>query len=78
MKGKTINWNTVWRAAIHVPLGVLAILAIKPCPCGAVIFSLGFFLYEVVQDWRKQDKAYKDLIGFLIGAGAVLVYMLFK
>jgi hypothetical protein len=34
----------------------------------AWIIMLGFIVYELDQDWHIKDKAYRDLLGFLIGA----------
>ena len=72
------------RAAMHFPVGVLAVLImafVNPPNLGIAIGLLGalaFLVYEIMQDWRKHDKSYKDVIGFVAGiySGAILIWLL--
>ena len=36
----------------------------------AVLLFAGFILYEITEDWRINDQAYRDIQGFVIGLGA--------
>ena len=41
----------------------------------AVLLFASFVLYEITEDWRINDWAYRDIQGFLIGLGAGAVAM---
>ena len=75
------------RAVMHIPVG-LGVVAIICLPillgfptllCLALIVvgslaGLSFLVYQIMQDWRKGDKSFKDVIGFVEGLfiGAIL------
>ena len=76
------------RAVMHIPvgLGVVAIICLPillgfPSSLSFAFIVLGLFaglsflVYEVLQDWRKGDKSFKDVIGFVEGLflGAFMV-----
>lgn len=61
------------RALLHVPVGIVAAWLLLWSPPVGYVFAGSFLAYEVVEDWRVADFAYRDLVGFLVGllAGAV-------
>jgi len=66
----TIAREELERVLLHIPLGLLTVLF--GCYIGwwlAIIFSVGFLVYEVDQDWKISDNAYVDIKGFLWGCG---------
>ena len=63
-----LGWREfVNRAGLHVPVGVLMAWLLRQEQVLGTIFALYFLVYELSEDWRIRDKAYKDLCGALIG-----------
>jgi hypothetical protein len=52
-------------------MGVLCVLFLRFLPLVGVGTTVGFFVYEVMEDWRIKDKSYIDMRGWLIGAYVV-------
>lgn len=52
---------------MHFPLGLLAAFFLVVIPATGIIFAASFLAYEIIQDWRKHDSSYKDVIGYLVG-----------
>lgn len=75
--------SQTWEAVlVHFPVGMFtAYLSIDFWLISAFLFG-GFLTYEVVEDWREEDRGYRDIFGFLLGlsAGAIglVVFSLFK
>lgn len=57
----------VFRALLHLPVGVFAGWLIIEVTALGIVFSLGFLTYELCEDWRISDRSYKDIFGYLIG-----------
>jgi len=57
------------RVLLHIPLGLLTVLFGYVGWWLAVIFAIGFLVYEVDDDWRISDCAYVEIKGFLWGRG---------
>jgi len=58
------------RVLLHIPLGLLTVLFGYYIGWWlAVIFAVGFLVYEVDEDWHISDEAYKDVKGFIWGLG---------
>ena len=55
------------RALIHVPVGALNAWFMSRDPVLGVVFFLGFMLYELTEDWRIRDQAFRDIKGYLVG-----------
>lgn len=59
------------RAGIHFPVGILGAWLVMDGDGGiricGILFVLSFLFYEAIQEWRKVDWSFKDVIGFLIG-----------
>ena len=67
-----MTWTDSWkRFAIHLFVGGFAAWLIFKHPLLGVTFWVSFLFYEVVQDWRKKDSGYKDIIGALVLFGIV-------
>ncbi len=67
VKSSGAYWD-VKRVVMHIPHGLgaaLLYLLFGPHPMYA--FTLAFFFYELVEDWRIFDHAFHDLRGWLIG-----------
>lgn len=64
-----MNSSDLKRAALHFPVGMLAIWLTIILPLAGVIFTVGFMFYETLEDWRIADLSYKDMFGFLCGYG---------
>lgn len=64
----TLIWyKRVIRAAIHIPVGVIAALAVLAHWSISINFTLAFLAYEITEDWRIKDRGFHDILGFLIG-----------
>jgi hypothetical protein len=66
------------RAALHAPLGVLNALLLNSEPAIGWALLVLFLAYEVNEDWRITDEAFKDIQGHLAGlaiAGAVVLIL---
>ncbi len=66
------------RALIHVPVGIFNVFCLYVGVVFGVLFFIGFFIYELQQDYRLKDGAYLDIFGWLIGfgLGVALLFML--
>lgn len=64
--------DEVVRLIMHFPVGLFAAWLTIIMPVPGVLFTLGFYVYEVMNDWRKVDWSYKDVIGFVAGYGTLL------
>lgn len=63
------------RAALHFPVGLfVAWLSYVNVPV-CVLLGTGFIIYELAEDWRIKDRGFLDIIGYLFGLGA---YVLFR
>ena len=81
------DWVRLW---IHTPWGGLAawiafgcpipyLIAIKPSVASLVVGGLVFlgeWVYEAFNDWRKEDKSYKDVLGIVWGFDIVGIGLL--
>ena len=73
----TLSWQQrAVRAAIHIPVGIIASLSVLAHFAIALSFTLAFLAYEITEDWRIKDSGFHDIFGFIIGlaVGAALVY----
>ena len=61
---------------MHFPVGMLGAWLIDQSPAIGIMFTAYFGLYEVMNDWRKADKSYKDVIGAVFGFGVMAVGIL--
>ena len=69
------------RQGAHIPVGLVISWLVFLWPLDvsshvlwgarltAVLLFAGFILYEVTEDWRINDQAYRDIQGFVIGLG---------
>lgn len=72
-----ISRKELTRVLIHIPVGLLACLfGIYVGWWLALIFAIGFGIYELNQDWHISDGAFTDLKGFLWGLGIGGIVML--
>ena len=55
------------RLLIHIPVGAFNAWLLHDATMTGIIFSLGFMVYELNEDWRIKDQAWKDLAGWLWG-----------
>lgn len=63
---------------LHIPLGLLTCVLCYAHWVLAVILAVGFYIYELNEDWHISDNAYKDIKGFLwgIGIGGIIMIIL--
>ena len=68
----------LWRAFIHIPVGILTPLMLLLHPVLSVLFFVGFMAYELNEDLHLKDKAYLDISGYLVGycIGTGLMWLL--
>ena len=61
-----IPWyERVWRFIMHFPIGFCAVwFGIA----ASIAITLSFIAYEINQCAYKEDKAYRDIVGFCAGA----------
>lgn len=72
-----ITREKLGRVLLHIPLGLLTVLF--GCYVGwwlAIIFAVGFLVYEVDEDWHIGNGAWFDIKGFLwgLGIGGLVVF----
>ena len=60
----------------HIPPGMLAAFLVELSTSAGILYFLGFWLYEFLQEWKKNDRSYKDAIGFLDGFTAMATLIL--
>ena len=59
--------STNVRLFLHIPVGLLNVFFALICPPLSILFFIGFMIYELSEDWRIKDQAYKDIAGYLWG-----------
>ena len=64
MKKQTFSLR---RSLIHLPVGALAAYLIWALLPIGLVFSAGWFLYEIIEDKHLKDYAFLDIMGFLVG-----------
>ena len=66
------------RCVLHLGVGFITVLMFRHASriswmdfiadiLVACVFNLGFFIYEIIEDWRIRDFAFKDIQGHLFG-----------
>jgi len=65
------------RLLLHVPVGLLAAWFVDKRPVAGAVFAFSFLSYEFIQEWRKADKSFKDVIGYVIGLGVGTALVIF-
>jgi len=74
-----ISWKEkLFRAAIHVPAGVITALACQLGWVFGIVCFTGFSLYEINEDKHLHDKAFLDIFGYLVGlyVAVLVLYVL--
>jgi len=67
MKKLGTTLSDTWRFWMHFPVGLFTALSWYYVDgIGWMLFA-GFLAYEFIQEWRKHDLSYKDVIGWLAG-----------
>lgn len=62
------NWKRDWfRVILHIIVGVLIVLSAEISWSLPIAGILLFVVYELVEDRYCADKAYKDIVGALLG-----------
>ena len=61
------------RLWMHFPIGGISALAYMKDPLLGLSILASTFVYEVMNDWRKEDQSYKDVLGIVWGFGIVSV-----
>ena len=73
------------RQVAHIPVGLVISWLVFLWPLDvaasvlwgsrltAILLFAGFILYEVTEDWRINDQAYRDIEGVVIGLGVGVV-----
>ena len=65
------------RALLHFPVGLFVAWLISWNTGQGVMLGVAFLMYELLNDWRKVDSSYKDVLGYVWGLaiGSVGVYL---
>lgn len=68
----------VYRAGIHIPVGIFNVFCFYMDTVLAILFFIGFFTYELQEDYRLKDGAYLDIYGWLVGfaSGVIIAFIL--
>jgi len=67
----------LYRILIHIPVGMVVPIIAKLNDMVALVFGLGFLIYEINEDVNHlKDGAYIDIQGFLIGIAAMSIFLL--
>ena len=67
-----------YRFWLHAPVGGVAAWLTFELAALGIMAMVSFLFYEAIQDWRKKDRSYKDVIGavtFYFVVGAVLLIL---
>ena len=66
------------RLFMHIPCGIVGAFFIWINLTLGIVFNLTFLIYEVVQDWRTNDKSFHDIKGYCwgLGIGAIIWFVL--
>ena len=64
------------RIILHIPVGLLLTWLTTFNPVLAVLFFLGFAMYELNEDYYLKDQAWKDVAGLLWGIGFGSAYLI--
>ncbi len=72
---KFLTGHRFW---LHFPVGVLCAWLFTVNPILAVLNAVSFLVYEVLNEWRKADHSYKDVVGFCFGlaVGSIILGIL--
>jgi len=63
-----IEQSTLQGLVAHTPHGIVTVfLAIEVHWVIALLFGIGFIVYEVMHEWRLRDNSWNDLAGWLLG-----------
>ncbi len=76
-----IPWKEkLFRAGIHIPVGLFNAFCVYVGILYGVLFFLGFFIYEINEDGHLKDQAFLDIYGWIIGfgMGVSLLFLLDK
>lgn len=63
---------------VHFPVGLFSAWLTAKTPPVGLMLSSGFLVYEILEDFRINDKGHEDVYGFLIGygfGGAILAFI---
>ncbi len=61
--------DDILRALMHFPVGVYVAWLVTVDPTLCWLLGISFLVYEAMNDWRKKDWSYKDILGFTVGLG---------
>ena len=62
-----IKEDKMKRLLVHLPVGLVNVLALWVSVPLGLSFTVGFLLYEVDEDWKIKNGAYRDVGGWLYG-----------
>ena len=70
----------LFRMGIHIPVGLFNVFCLYVGIVYGVLFFVGFFAYELSEDWHLKDNAWLDIYGWIVGfgIGVSLLFMLDK
>ena len=65
------------RLFMHMPVGALSGFLLYYLPITGAMFTAGWLVYEIIEDWRIEDRSYFDVASFLWGMmGMSLILLL--
>lgn len=66
--GKILGFVHHWqRCLLHIPVGIMNTILYRFDPHLGWALLVGFMIYELNEDWRITDDAFKDIQGWLFG-----------
>ena len=73
-----MQFLTGHRFWLHFPIGIFIVAVFVIHPYLAWLNAIAFLTYEVMNDWRKKDNSYKDVVGFCFGlaVGSIILGVL--
>ncbi|MFA5429875.1 MAG: hypothetical protein WC329_01795 [Candidatus Omnitrophota bacterium] len=61
---------------MHIPVGIVNFIGFLINGSIGFAFLTGFMIYELNEDWRLSDCAYKDILGWMFGfGGSILIFI---
>ncbi len=71
------NWKRDWfRVILHIPVGILIVLAASINVSLPIAGTVIFLMYELEEQKKCMDSAYKDIVGALLGFLGAIVWVL--
>ena len=68
----------LFRCLLHIPVGLVTVVAAIVRPVLAICLLVGFLAYELNEDFHIKDNAWVDIAGYLWGLaiGSMILFLI--